>query len=447
MFSFHPLGYGKLFEYLISNTASVGDGDVDTGIKIIYPENSDLEPKKFNFLKSYMFPLVQNEFQKWGTITYVNIFRNEIFPDLPQFLYIYIHYEVVDQEITITGLISQYFHYRLLTWIVEKAASTTDIGSFLDSFRDLAFKQMNYGVEIFPPEEYGCPFCTNLSASGEINYLRQHFLSYYPPFMIGTLISLLFRDSRIIVISSSFDFLSLTVFSILSLVYPLEISREVRSDSKIPSAGIPLLTLQNVDQISSKPPTVIGLHSSMMGQLVSNHSLSEGFVVFNADEPYISNQSMKINNDNLVPLMTKLNNEIRAYILHLQPVFPASYIDQEIRLFIVKMISIILKSKSCGFNDIIETWNNLKSKLKKDDSPEYIVANSVLMAKLMNNSNIPGSDIFPLYWEIDENPKSSSLKFGNKPASELFKTVTEDKIIINSAQKKPLIHLPRKQEK
>ncbi|KAH0790743.1 hypothetical protein GPJ56_005338 [Histomonas meleagridis] len=360
MFRFRPPENDNLFEFV--GKLELPTKDEQNKITIIFPSDGQ-EYEDFNdSILNLVFPLPNNVFIKKGDKTWINLLENQVINDLPQTLFIYIHYHFNESVLEAYFLVSKYLHPKLLTKLVE-LAPTENANNIFSQYRNIPFKATPYDVVC---ENCPEPVIQKQGFSGqcETTYFLNFFLSNYPPFYICIFIYFLFLKQKVAIVSSSFELASKTVLSILTFLYPIELS----------CVGIPLLSLKDLSPLQTKDPIVIGIHSSALLQLYSDNAFKD-FIIFNADDPYIFSRASNkhLFTSKITELITTFHDNVTSLCIAQKPIFPGIFILKEIDIFVVNMLKEVCNATQTDYESIKYDWNKGVNLFCKSDVMKSLI--------------------------------------------------------------------------
>lgn len=343
MFRFRDESSDNLFEFALK--AQLGDKELEP--KLLCVSSNQCFNNFKDEIKKIILPLKQNQFNKWNDSVYVNTIQNTKISGFPQIIYIYIKYVKIESNYFAYCIISKYMHYQLITKALNDicAAPENELASIYEKYRRISFRKNAYDIVAEYKNEV---IMEGLISNCEIAKMNRFFLSNYPPYYAGLLIYLLLKGKRIIVLSADFKHLSSTVFATAALLYPLDFYRQNDDGSCI--NFIPVLPKEKIGLLKCDGPSIYGIHATMINELFT---LKKDYILFNADEPYISNLDENdkdlTNDDNLYTIFETINF-FHEKIIQLcnadKVVFPGPFIFSEIQSLIRDLLFCMFKKQS-----------------------------------------------------------------------------------------------------
>lgn len=348
-------------------------------------------------------------------------------------------------------LLSQYYHPNLLSGILENDICNND-SSLFHKLSKISFVEKNTDILINLsdndiPEKYSHFLKTDLSQISEISLLRRIFLSQFPPYYMYQLIYYLFRSFKIIICSSSIEQISKTVFAINSFLYPLQ------KDTFLIKT-IPLLNRKDKDLIKIDGPCIIGVHSSIINEVLPILPPESKYTLFNTDIPYIisqpknfigelelechSSDQKQIKQDalqkerSITSLFHNAHRDTITYVYQFEHVFPAFHIQSRISEFIIGMIKVFFNigPKKDLLKDIVQEIDNAKN----DPRFQNLLKKGSLCEALLNQLHDPSEfkETFKLYF-----PKESKT-----PVITVPQLRTDFIELYNSRPSSPTLRVP-----
>lgn len=355
----HPIECECLFQYffIVDISSSIRT------VKTRYPEDATFSEEISNqiiHLTQSLNPFdLPDEVNKLSKLTYIDLI------DLPNknnnetetyFAYLFNSSSKAPVKI----LISKYYHPKLLEGILENDVCNNDSSLFHKISKISFIMKDKYTVSIdLPdediPEKYSHFLKYDLSQVSEINYSRRIFLAHFPPYYMYQIIYYLFSSYKIIVCSSSIPRISSIVFAINSFLYPLQ-------KNTFLVKTIPILNRNDKEKIQIDGPCIIGVHDSILNEVLPLLSPESKYIVFNTDIPYITSQPKTIikelelecqTGDNsqeqltrnalqkersITSLFHNAHKDTITYVYQFEHVFPAFHIQSRISDFIISLI-------------------------------------------------------------------------------------------------------------
>lgn len=417
----HPIESEYLFQYYFIVDLSSNPQTVNSR----YPENakiSDDFSNKILHLAQAINPFdLPDEVNNRKNLKYIDLI------DLPDqndsktiiyFAYVYNSSSKAPLKI----LLSQYYHPNLLESILEFDICNND-SSLFHKLSKISFIEKNAEFLInLPddeiPEKYSRFLKNDLSQVSEISFSRRIFLSQFPPYYMYQIIYYLFSSYKIIVSSSSIEQISKTVFSINSFLYPLQ------KDTFL-FKTIPLLNRNDKDMIKMNGPCIIGVHTSIINEVLSLLTPESKYILFNTDIPYIiaqpkcfiKEQELECQPDeisqkqlmqdalqkerSITSLFHNAHKDTIMYVYQFEHVFPAYHIQLRISEFIIGLIKCFfnINPEKYLLKDIVEEINNAK----KDPKLKKLLKEGSLCEALLNQLHNPSEfkETVELYFPIE----------------------------------------------
>lgn len=398
----------KLFEFFIQI-------NLDKTYDNLFPTDYDLKEPMLDKVYRYCFPFPaeSNQLLAFEETRCVNYFKDP-FSKNDTFYFIYLQYEYKNKkekkndELVVHCIVSKYLYPRCLFAILQdyQENSNSDILSF---YYNAKLNKTQFDTMI-DKKDKNIPIYDGLSDESQIAYLHQFFISAFPTDYIPLLITFLIYDKPILVFSSSFNTLTHTVLSIASFFYPLNIMR-----LKV----FPLLPYDYIDS-EGKDSLILGIPTALLK--INLDKLEKDFILFNADEPYISNGAFEIPNE-IFNEIDRLSQDLSHLCKYTRPAFPAPFALKRIQAFISTLAKFIIKQpQSSSYEEVLEVFN--KTKIKDIEETNILI--NLLMNESESNEFVKSS-----YWDdasgdIIKFNDSSSLSIRRVPVPSRIKRSEAD---------------------
>lgn len=342
----------------------------------LFPFDYDLKEKMLETLHNYCFPFPpeSNELLSYEATKCINYFKDPLQNDA--FYFVYMLYDFQNQtdktnnELIVYCIISKFLYPQCFFAILQNFFENpkSDILSF---YYNAKLTKTPFDT-IIEDKSDDIPIYEGFSNETQIAYFQHFFLSHFPTDYIPLLITFLFYNKPIIVLSSSFNILTHTVLAIASFFYPLNIM-----SLKI----CPLLPFNKID-IDEKGPQILGIPNAMLKMKCDR--IEKNFILFNADESYLSDDFFNIPNDAITEI-DRLSKNLYELCKYTRPAFPAPFVLKRIQAFISFITKFIFKqSINSSYEEVLEEYKK-RNKKKNEENHQLI---DLLLNESENNSLI-----------------------------------------------------------
>jgi hypothetical protein len=237
-------------------------------------------------------------------------------------------------------IVSRFLQVRLMRFLLQELRRNEGTGlRTCGLFRLRRAIQTKSDVYLDAGDEFkDCRYIHGLSLIAEAAVHLDYLFSRFPPYVVGAIVSSLFADTKVIVISSSFSELSLTTLGLAQLFDALG-----SGDFAVP---VDICCATNTRPLETNGPCLIGLHSSMLDDLKKTSS----YLLVDADVPYVTTVGVE-------PIPQRVKDATRDYhdrvvqlIVQKRPAFPAGMLQIEMARFWVVLIAGGPDAAGAGFS-------------------------------------------------------------------------------------------------
>ncbi|KAH0788202.1 DENN domain-containing protein 1B isoform X2 [Histomonas meleagridis] len=202
------------------------------------------------------------------------------------------------------------------------------------------------------------------------------------PYLVGTILTSIVLDNKIIVISSDLSKVSRTCFALLSLIHPIP----------WPGVFIPVLPHHLIDTLFAPFPYIIGIHSSLSNVLQSPEM--DDHVFINVDTSMAAARppfSFPARVEKDIDTFSKTIRESK-----LDPVV----IRAQCNKLILNVISAGLNLRTTAPKRLFNEWDKLRKLTSFSELFVQQTAQSQTILQLMRDiENGPGGEIYSAFWE------------------------------------------------
>jgi hypothetical protein len=248
-------------------------------------------------------------------------------------------------------IVSKYLHIRLVRWILQELRKEEAEGLRICAWchsRRLVETKLDTFLE--PDDDFAtCRFIRGLSSYSEVAFHLDYLLTSFAPYFLASIITYLFADAKVLVMSSSFSHMSSTIFGIAHVLHP------IRSDD----IAIPInfVGIKNLRTIEMPGPCLIGVHSSLMDEIKKLQN--QRYVIVNADVPYIAPMAIEPMPQQVKDALVEFHERVVQVVLQKDPTFPAMAIAAEMSAFWVTLLGPCLGGQT-DFPQFIDTLSKVK---------------------------------------------------------------------------------------
>lgn len=228
------------------------------------------------------------------------------------------------------------------------------------------------------------------------------------------LIYYLFLSFKIIIISASIERISKVVFAINSFLYPL------KKDTFL-FKSISLLNANDKNIIKMSGPCIIGVHNSIINEVLSLLSIESKYIIFNTDIPYILSQPKNFFDElelesqdeqtqkqmkqdalqkerSITSLFHNAHKDTITFVYQFEHVFPAYHIHSRISEFVIGLVKCFfdIPQEKYLLEDIVKEIDNAKN----DPKYKNLLKEGSLCDALLNQLHNPSKfkDTIKLYF-------------------------------------------------
>lgn len=279
-------------------------------------------------------------------------------------------------------IVSKYYHPNFFYELLDKTSSIfknkgkDDSISFLKSVSEYKLIQRVHDNIFTNSSNIEMQNIEHLSPQNEIDKLLRFLFTHLTAYDILVILTCIIIDYNIIIVSSNLDIMTSCVYSIIGLLYPLDMTCTINS----------LIIEDHMDLLSSSSPYIFGLHSSLVHTLIDN-SYIEDHLFVNLDCRYaaFSNEEFELPDKiaNYINITAKYIYNVFGYY---KPLFPKQKTQQIIREFILSVLSYAYGE---GIKNPRSFYQKYQMMQKEEFLDEYSIAEG--FADMINNSSFVGN--------------------------------------------------------
>jgi hypothetical protein len=356
-----PPEQGELFECIIKVIFSASN--FPNPSSQICPSKPAIDPHRIESIIDFSCPIEFRNLSIWNGLFFINVLENPI-----RFVYVLgISDGVLKSAYCI---VSQYLHIqffqKLITELHTDEKRGIQLGKLCHSHRVI---KSGHGHWIEPIVELESFHSIGLSSYSELAFYWDHLITHFPPYLLGTVLVYLLLDSKIIVISGSLSDLSLSIFAMAQMLYPIQ------QDTFL----FPVQLVGHHDPTIQERsgPWIYGIHASAQNFL--QNLKPHRYVVVNADVPYLCVTGLDLLSPPIINLIHEFHEVIQNFVAMKTPGFPMDGIFHAIRTLVLKTIEYAI-GRSSDYETIFRFFQSLKSSSPPELNPfgKAIVAGKIM---------------------------------------------------------------------
>lgn len=299
----HQPGTSELFEVVVKIELGQ-DPKASVVFPDLWPRDDELLPE---LIKSVL-PLETRDPKHYNGQKYIYTLKTR------GFAYVILHCE--GNSLFALCVVSHYLHPKFFDFLLTTAVSDMEKSeSLFKHFYKIEFKESRYDRFIEPDADWQCQVTGGFGEISELQNCYSFLLARYPPYLIGLVLGYIFAGTRVVILSSSLDELSMNVLAFSSLLYPLQKDKFL----------VQVNTCLTLDELKaaddSIPFGIIGCHMSLIKEVTDKWKA--GTVIFNTEVPYLTaRDKSEVLPGHVIEAVTAFNSLVVEAINQFKPAFP-----------------------------------------------------------------------------------------------------------------------------